>query len=134
MAEKDDASKRAAGAEALGKSERRLVHPSPEAIEALHLLIETERARLMKAVDTLSCVLAAMEKESGRFTGPYYPNAIEVARDLVSHTLDELDSVRLKPIMSALRGEAQPASKGAKGAMEIKEPNVTYLKPRVTQH
>lgn len=62
--------------------------------------IEAERARLMSAEAILHCVVVAMdESESGGAEAPNYQVAIEVARELVVQTIDQLDSVRVKPLL-----------------------------------
>jgi len=58
--------------------------------------IEDERSRLMRAHSILGCVTLAMEGDEGaNLTRPYYPDLIELARDLVNESINALDSDRL---------------------------------------
>lgn len=63
-------------------------------------LIEEERSRLMKADAILHCVLVAMEDDGGDAThAPHYPSIVELARDLVNQSINQLDSVQIGPTM-----------------------------------
>lgn len=79
---------------------------STELIEA----IEAERCRLMKAQAVLKCALAAMEFESNA-DAPYYPDVLELAQDIVNQSIDQLDSIKLRPLIAALE-------RGAIGSQE----------------
>jgi hypothetical protein len=71
--------------------------------EALKRIIEEERARLMSAESILECAMLAMdETDHEQANGPYYQNVIGVARDLILKSIDQLDSVRLAPILQRL--------------------------------
>lgn len=73
--------------------------------------IENERNRLMQAESLLDVVLVAME-DSGGETGPHFPNVIELARDLVKSSIDELDAVKLKPLIRKLREDVPVPAAG----------------------
>lgn len=57
----------------------------------------------MTVESLLACVLAAMESyDSGDPDGPYYPGALEIAREILNESLDKLDATRLKPLIREL--------------------------------
>jgi hypothetical protein len=64
--------------------------------------VENERSRLLKARSVLSCVSLAMATGAdGQDTqSPYFPVVIDLAADLVSETIERLDSVNLQPPLS----------------------------------
>lgn len=116
----------------------------PELIEA----IEEERHRLMKAEAVLNCVLLAMndeqecidedgcEEDDECIEGhrPHYPSVLDVARDLVNQSINQLDSVRLRPMIEQIgRGGDYPVGAeqlrlGKSGKDEVKDAaTVTYL-------
>jgi hypothetical protein len=71
--------------------------------EALKRIIEEERVRLMSAESILECAMLAMdETDHEQANGPYYQNVIGVARDLILKSIDQLDSVRLAPMLEKL--------------------------------
>lgn len=71
--------------------------------QALKHLIEEERVRLMKAEAVLECAMLAMDETDVEQThGPYYQNVIGVARDLILQSIDQLDSIRLGPLLDRL--------------------------------
>ena len=75
-------------------------HSTTVASTPIQDAIETERARLMSAEAILHCVVVAMnESEGDGAQTPNYQAAIEVARELVVRTIDQLDSVRVKPLL-----------------------------------
>ena len=75
---------------------------NPES-ERLQDKIEFERSRLMTAEAILHCLAIAMDEcDSGEPDSPDYPSLIDLSRSLVRQSIDELDSVRVKPLMSAL--------------------------------
>lgn len=87
----------------------RRTDPEPERSIELVEAIETERARLMKAQAILNCTLVAMECESN-VDAPYYPDVLQLAQELVNQSIDQLDSLRLRPMIQALeRAEPRPA-------------------------
>lgn len=88
-----------------GASEVRAAMPLLEAIE-------NERNRLMQAESLLDVVLAAMEGCEGEVDGPHFPNVIELARDLVNASIDELDAVKLKPLIRKIREETPAPAAG----------------------
>jgi hypothetical protein len=73
---------------------------------ALLETIEVERTRLMKAESLLHCAIRAMDDDYELDDGdrPYYQNIIEVARELVNQTLEQLDSVNLAPMIKEEKG------------------------------
>jgi hypothetical protein len=96
-----------------------------ELIEA----IEVERARLMKAESILHCAIIAMTEDDDFDDGetPYYPSVIEMARDLVNQALEQLDSVKLGPMIEKLKGHAEtPGSERGSGYEGVKETYVEY--------
>lgn len=72
-------------------------------MSALLGTIEDERDRLMTAEALVACVLAAMESyDAGDPDGPCYSAVLELARDILSESLDKLDSAKLKPMIREL--------------------------------
>ena len=99
--------------------------PSLALIEA----IEVERARLMKAESVLHCVIVAMTDDDDFDDGetPYYPSVIEQARELVNQVLEQLDSVKLGPMIEKLRRHAETReSERGTGYEGVREPRVEY--------
>lgn len=99
MAAKDDKSK--------SRPRRNPLTPYAQAAEdqtaaGLEDRIEEERARLMRALSLLDGALLALEaaEEDGRGAtdGPHCPTLIEMARELVNTSVNELDSVNLTQI------------------------------------
>jgi hypothetical protein len=81
--------------------------------------IEAERARLMRAEAVLHCVVIAMdESDADNTQSPHYPSVVGLARDLVAQTINELDSLRLAPMLSEI---------GSHGVHEVKERGVEYV-------
>jgi hypothetical protein len=64
--------------------------------EELHEAIETERGNLSTADSVLGCLMIAMEYEADSVTGPYYPDVVGLARDLVRKSINGLDSLVLQ--------------------------------------
>lgn len=65
-------------------------------------IIEQERTRLMQAESLLHCLLTAMDNDSSESHGPYYPGVIQMAKDMVRRSIDQLDSLRLRPTFERL--------------------------------
>ena len=72
--------------------------------------IEEERARLMQVESLLDCMLVAMDNDDDSDAeDPYYPNIIELARELVNKVIGQLDTVKLKPLIQQVKdGTPQP--------------------------
>lgn len=73
-----------------------------KASREIHDAIEDERSRLMTAEALLHCVVMAMNDDDGDVHGPNYPTLVALARDLVRQSIDQLDSMRLRPMMTKL--------------------------------
>lgn len=68
--------------------------------ENLEEAIEDERARLMRAHSILGCIALAMEGDDGvNPARPYYPDLIELARDLVNESINSLESGKLQRLI-----------------------------------
>jgi hypothetical protein len=93
--------------------------------------IDAERNRLMQVESLLDCILAAIDDDEVDPHGPYMPNVIQLSRDMSRKTVDQLDSLKLRPLLTA--GEnPYPASEGASSSDEddihkVKEPAALYL-------
>lgn len=62
--------------------------------------IEVERGRLMKADSILGCASLALDYgDNCDPRKPYYPDVVDVARDLISESALRLDAVNLKPLI-----------------------------------
>jgi hypothetical protein len=104
-----------------GQAARGAVAAAPDLLE----VIEAERTRLMQAESLLQCLLVALEDEEVETRGPYYPHVIELARELLTQCIGQLDSLRLRPLIEQARGENAYATTqeraGRHGADEVKE-------------
>ncbi|MGC3981011.1 MAG: hypothetical protein QM808_07130 [Steroidobacteraceae bacterium] len=91
----------------LAKHQRKHIDSVAKCSVELIDVIETERARLMKAQAILNCALVAMECENTA-GATYYPDALQVAQELLNQSIDQLDSLRLRPMIQALENAASP--------------------------
>lgn len=81
--------------------------------------IEDERSRLMTVEALLHCIVIAMNDHDGDTThGPDYHTLVALARDLVRRSIDQLDSMRLRPML--LKDRVQDF-------LEVKECRVKYV-------
>jgi hypothetical protein len=100
---------------------RSAVAATPDLLE----FIEAERTRLMQTESLLQCLLVALEDEEVETRSPYYPHVIELARELLTQSIGQLDSLRLRPLIEQARGERAYATAeekaGRHGADEVKE-------------
>ena len=109
--------------------------PTLKVDPALLETIEVERTRLMKAESLLHCAILAMDDDDGLDNGdrPYYQTIIDVARDLVNQTLEQLDSVNLAPMIKEEKGDKpyelqeEKLHLGLGGKDEVREPAPSYL-------
>lgn len=77
---------------------------SPSLPEDLEEAIEDERSRLMRAHSILGCITLALEGDDGVGPNrPYYPDLIELARDLVNESINGLDSNKLRRFIDCLQ-------------------------------
>jgi hypothetical protein len=95
-------------------------------------VIEAERTRLMQAESLLQCLTAALDAEEGETQSPYYPNVIELARELLTQSIGQLDSLRLRPLIGQVLENKDYATAeertGRHGTDEVKESaEVVYL-------
>jgi hypothetical protein len=95
-------------------------YSAPIASATIEGAIETERARLMMTAEAiLHCVVIAMDESDGDNThDPHSQSVIELARALVVQTTNQLDSVRLRPMLDKV---------GAHGKFGVKESAVEYV-------
>jgi hypothetical protein len=77
--------------------------------------IERERARLMTADSLLGCIAIAMQGADGE-TGrsPYFPDLVELARELVNEAINGLDTAQLNRALSG--GAARMRGRRARGS------------------
>jgi len=97
--------------------------PTPVSATALwHSLreaIEAERSRLMTAEAVLHSVAIAMDDDDrDDANSPHYPTLVELAREIVKRTIDQLDSVRVKATLE---------QNGGRHGYEVKESFVEYV-------
>jgi hypothetical protein len=64
--------------------------------ESLHEAIELERENLSKVEALLACMVVSMECQSHPLSGPYYPDVVQIARELVERSINRLDPFILK--------------------------------------
>jgi hypothetical protein len=57
--------------------------------------IETERDNLSRAESLLGCLTIAMEYGEGTHKGPYYPDVVQIAREMVRKSIGALDPINL---------------------------------------
>jgi hypothetical protein len=67
--------------------------------EALHEAIEMERDNLSKAASVLGCLANSMEYDDDAVDGPYYPDVARLARQLVTQSINALDSLTLQRLL-----------------------------------
>lgn len=68
--------------------------------------IEAERGRLMTADAILHGVIVAMDANDTQDPdSPDYQTLVALARDLVKQAIDQLDSVRLRPMVEQTSGK-----------------------------
>ena len=84
----------------------------------LHTVIEKERHRLMTAEALMHCVAVAMDDNDCAADTPDYQTLIDLSRHLIKQTIDQLDSVRMKPLLEKI---------GVHGTDAVKESTVTYV-------
>jgi hypothetical protein len=68
--------------------------------------LEKVRGELARAVSLLDCIVLAMEHGEGESKGPYYPELVGMARDIVRKSNNDLDIVSLS---RAKNGKQNPA-------------------------
>lgn len=97
-------------------------HIPPETVAAcedIQEAIEDERSQLMTVEALLHCVVIAMNDHDGDIAhGPDYHTLVALARDLVRRSIDQLDSLRLRPML--LKHRVQEF-------LEVKEVTVKYV-------
>jgi hypothetical protein len=64
--------------------------------ENFHEAIELERDNLSKVESLLACMVASMECQSSPLSGPCYPDVVQIARELVERSINNLDPFILK--------------------------------------
>jgi hypothetical protein len=69
--------------------------------------IETERDNLSRAQSLLGCLKLAMEYAEVDHRGPYYPDLVQMASDIVRKSIDALDPINLpSPSRDKVREES----------------------------
>ena len=61
-----------------------------------HEAIETQRGNLAKAESVLGCLVHSLEYQADSIDRPYYPDVVELARELVKQSINGLDSLVLQ--------------------------------------
>jgi hypothetical protein len=64
--------------------------------QAFSEALELERDNLAKAEAVLACVAVSLQHDMDPLSGPNYPGAVQVARELVARSIDGLDPFVLK--------------------------------------
>ena len=67
--------------------------------DALHDAIEMERDNLSKAASVLACLADSMEYAEDTIDGPYYPDVARLARQLITQSINALDSLTLQRLL-----------------------------------
>jgi hypothetical protein len=84
--------------------------------------LEVQRRKLLQAHSVLHCLYEVLLYAEGEDTVTY-AEAAHLASMLVDDVIEQLDSVRLQPMIDALKRET---SAGA-GGDQVREPNVFYI-------
>lgn len=74
---------------------------------ALQEAIEAERSRLSQAQSMLECLYLALENRDDSNDGDpnrqiYYPDIVELVRDIVRESVNRLDSIYIRPLVEAI--------------------------------
>jgi hypothetical protein len=99
----------------------------------LEQAIEAERLKLMQVHGVMHCLYEVLLYAEGD-DAVTYAEAAHLAASLVDEAVGQLDSVRLAPMIEALRRGADYRIKkegltcGSRGKDEIREPSVSYLR------
>jgi hypothetical protein len=94
----------------------------------LEQAINAERARLLQVSCVLHCLYEVLLYAEGD-DAITYAEAAHLAAQLIDESVERLDSVRLKPMIEAIRNAAagNQGLTGAHGGYEVREPHVSYL-------
>jgi hypothetical protein len=87
--------------------------------KGLHDAIETERGNLSKAESVLGCLVIAMEYETDSINGPHYPDVAQLARELVSQSINGLDSLVLQKGLQRNKIKESPDLSLAEGCYAV---------------
>jgi hypothetical protein len=80
--------------------------PKPVAMpELLRAFLESERQSLAKAQSLLECIAHSMEYAAQPVSGPYYPDVLELASDLIKQRTANLDELLLDGRFPAKPGQ-----------------------------
>jgi hypothetical protein len=100
---------------------------------ALHVAIEAERSRLMRADAILHCAVLAMDEQGcPRMGAPDYQAVIDVARDMIGVTIAQLDSFSLLTVLRYVKAASAEGDE-AQGQFVVaanpgvREPAAAYL-------
>jgi hypothetical protein len=95
-----------------GPSNKRRVEPrSSDRRAAIHIpgrlreFLDAEHGFLLKVDSLLLCIAKSMDDSAHPVTGPYYPDAVELASELVRRRADSFDDLLLDGRLPAIEGE-----------------------------
>ena len=96
--------------------------------EVLYEYIETQRNRLTDAEAILDCVICALDDDASLdASGPSYPSAVRIARELVHEAIDRLDSVTVKAVMATADVSAETSGEGQGKYGGVREEGSMYV-------
>jgi len=82
-------------------------------------MIEEERSRLMSAEAVLHCAALVMDDEATASAHcPPLHIVVELARDLIARSIDQLDSLHLRPMLKNIE---------LHGSFKVEERTIEYL-------
>lgn len=113
MATTDDTSK-------AGPGRNQSAESIPAGTSALEQAIDAERARLLQVSSVLHCLYEVLLYAEGD-DAITYAEAAHLAANLIDESVERLDSVRLKPLIEALKNA------DSHGPYEVREPRVAYI-------
>jgi hypothetical protein len=69
----------------------------------LRQFLSSEQGFLLKTQSLLLCIAKSMDDDSHPTTGPYYPDVVELASDLIKQRIKNIDELLLDGQLSALQ-------------------------------
>jgi hypothetical protein len=92
----------------------------------LQQTIDAERARLLQVSCVLHCLYEVLLYAEGDDAMTYAESA-HLAANLIDESVERLDSVRIGPMIEAIRKEGEKERGGIGGPYEVREPRVGYV-------
>jgi hypothetical protein len=100
--------------------------PAETPTKRLQQTIDAERARLLQVSCVLHCLYEVLLYADGD-DAVTYAEAAHLAANLIDESVERLDSVRIGPMIEAIRSEGEKERGGIGGPYEVREPRVAYV-------